>query len=461
MVMVGVLLVGPVSFAGPVSAEEGRADVTCLGETATIVGTPGDEVLRGTSGRDVIVGLRGDDVIYGGGGADLICAGRGADVVYGGAGNDRVYGGAGDDWLYGGAGNDWLYGNGGDDGLTGGGGFDPTDGGRNGFGPGDICDGETQVSCEGEFNICQPSSPPAGLVQGFYGRYCEVLGLPLLSSDAVPEAALQAAATIIRAMLTDRADIVGAIAEADTVDEEGHRFGVMGRNEVTTDLPEYSDLYEWFPETDWDRRVRGLGGTFEYPLTSGAEENLLCLPWGTIEPWGGGSPYGDPYFGESVLVHEVAHTIHLFGLGNIEYAGVGAGVDPTFDGRLEATYEGAIAAGRWAGTYAATNYIEYWAVGVSAYFNTNGSTDPATNRTELEAYDLPLFDLIEEVFGGLKWQPDCTSVWSSLRERVAGSADLFTWLFGGDSLYTPSPHIRDSGPVPGPNPLSPPLRISL
>jgi Ca2+-binding RTX toxin-like protein len=36
---------------------------SCAGETATIVGTSGNDRLRGTPGKDVIVGLGGQDVI--------------------------------------------------------------------------------------------------------------------------------------------------------------------------------------------------------------------------------------------------------------------------------------------------------------------------------------------------------------------------------------------------------------
>src|SRR5690349_1589483 len=43
----------------------------------TIVGTPGDDVLRGTSGNDVICGFGGNDRIYGGGGNDVIVGGDG------------------------------------------------------------------------------------------------------------------------------------------------------------------------------------------------------------------------------------------------------------------------------------------------------------------------------------------------------------------------------------------------
>ncbi|MGZ5214522.1 MAG: hypothetical protein ACXWEN_12345, partial [Actinomycetota bacterium] len=41
---------------------------TCQGQVATIVGTPGDDVITGTPGNDVIVGLGGNDVINGMGG---------------------------------------------------------------------------------------------------------------------------------------------------------------------------------------------------------------------------------------------------------------------------------------------------------------------------------------------------------------------------------------------------------
>jgi Ca2+-binding RTX toxin-like protein len=96
----------------------GGGDV-CRGQTATIVGTAGADVLHGTAARDVIVALGGNDTIYGYGGNDLICAGAGDDLVYGGGGRDRLYGEAGNDRLFGQAGNDRLFGQRGNDRLFG------------------------------------------------------------------------------------------------------------------------------------------------------------------------------------------------------------------------------------------------------------------------------------------------------------------------------------------------------
>jgi lipoprotein-anchoring transpeptidase ErfK/SrfK len=128
----------------------------CAGRQATIVGTPGDDILIGTTGPDVIVGRAGNDIIRAGDGDDVVCAGTGDDTVSGGggadlllgqsgadrltgnAGPDRLYGAGGDDALDGGEGNDLLVGGDGDDSISGGAGDDLLAGGKGA----DILDGQ-------------------------------------------------------------------------------------------------------------------------------------------------------------------------------------------------------------------------------------------------------------------------------------------------------------------------------
>jgi Ca2+-binding RTX toxin-like protein len=85
-----------------------RVKVMCLGQPATIVGTPGDDDLMGTAGDDMIAGLRGNDRIDGLEGDDLICGnanwghggydgGRG-QRLFGGPGNDSISGALGCGW---------------------------------------------------------------------------------------------------------------------------------------------------------------------------------------------------------------------------------------------------------------------------------------------------------------------------------------------------------------------------
>jgi len=85
----GALVLAAASFPAPADA----APRMCAGKRVTIVGTPGDDVIRGKARADVIDGLAGSDVITGLGGNDTICGGYGADDLRGNTGNDRLYGG--------------------------------------------------------------------------------------------------------------------------------------------------------------------------------------------------------------------------------------------------------------------------------------------------------------------------------------------------------------------------------
>jgi uncharacterized repeat protein (TIGR01451 family) len=101
----------------------------CGGHAATILGTPGDDLLTGTPKSDVIVGRAGNDRIFGLGGSDVICARGGFDLVKGGAQSDKIFGGSAADRLFGNAGGDQLFGQRGRDRLHGGPGPDRLVGG--------------------------------------------------------------------------------------------------------------------------------------------------------------------------------------------------------------------------------------------------------------------------------------------------------------------------------------------
>ena len=83
---------------------------TCLGQKATIIGTPGNDNLTGTPGADVIVGLGGNDTVNGLGGNDVMCGRTGKDKLKGGPGSDRIQGNKAPDQLNGGGGGDQCRG---------------------------------------------------------------------------------------------------------------------------------------------------------------------------------------------------------------------------------------------------------------------------------------------------------------------------------------------------------------
>lgn len=232
--------------------------------------------------------------------------------------------------------------------------------------------------------ITAPSPP--GEYPSFYSKMLVAEGVPVLSSARTSDVALRAACRILRRMVGPRDDVREAMLA------RGARVAVMARDERTLDIPEHADLQRLYPDTDWNTRARGLGGTVARPVTSCAEENLRCDP-------------DDRYRGENILVHELAHG--MFNLG-VSFA------VPDFPARLRAAFDAARAAGRWANTYAGSNLDEYFAEGVQCFFDTNLRADPPNGihnhihtRAALRDYDPALYALVAEVFPGDPWTPTC------------------------------------------------------
>jgi hypothetical protein len=250
------------------------------------------------------------------------------------------------------------------------------------------CSGETKYigSHRGAEACAPPAPPPQALgLDGFYAKYVDARGLPVVSSAGVSDAAL-AQACNITVHLLERSDVRGAVIE------NGMRVAVIGRQEVTTDLPEYRDLYSASPGLDWDNEIRSIGATIERPVSFAGEENLLCLP-------------ADLFSGEALLVHSVAHGLRRLGILSL---------DAAWDARLRAAYDDALASGLWSATYAATDHEQYWAEGVQDWYDANQEALPANGihnqvntRAELTAYDPELAALIAEYFPDDSWRPTC------------------------------------------------------
>ncbi len=228
---------------------------------------------------------------------------------------------------------------------------------------------------------CTVAAPPPSLgLDPFYTKYCSALGIPIVASSEVPDAALHRAWEIVTHMLNG---ITHAEELQTSIIRTATRIGIIGAAQATTDMPEHRTLYTLFPNVDWNTRARGVGATLEIPLLSIAEENLLCYP-------------GDQWAGQNVLVHEFAHTVKNLGLDLI---------DPAFHAEVQHAYQQALNAGLWPETYVSSNIEEYWAEGVRLYFQQDaagvpgGQSYPANSRAELARYDPELYRLVETVFG--------------------------------------------------------------
>jgi len=234
-----------------------------------------------------------------------------------------------------------------------------------------------------------PSAPPAELgLDPFYERYVDAGGVPIVGSARVPDAAFRVALHVLENMLRDRPCYREALRRT------GVRVALLAPGEESTDVPEFADLNEAWPGTDWGERARGLGANYSRPVVMAPAENLS-------------RELGDAYEGESVLVHEFAHT-----LLNISVAELAAG--PWFRARMERQYQRAVRAGLWEDTYAQSHPDEYWAEGVQSWVGhrlsaevPDGVRGPVDTRAELWAYDPALASLIAEVVPAHEWYPWC------------------------------------------------------
>lgn len=231
------------------------------------------------------------------------------------------------------------------------------------------------------------TAPPVTLnLDRFYKKYLDANGIHITSSWRVPDSAMVQAWNIIKFMTDGLPEsVLKAMVKVNT------RVTIMARYEGTTDVPEHAHLAN-DTTLNWDLRARGLGGDLDLPLTSCAEENLLCYQI-------------DKYHAEDILIHEFAHTIH--GVGILQ-------LDSTFNDLLQEKMDKAITEGKYKKTYAATNIWEYWAEGVQNWFNVNAEVPVAdgkhnwvNTRNDMKKYDPDLYEIVGRYFQDFKDSPSC------------------------------------------------------
>ena len=150
-------------------------------------------------------------------------------------------------------------------------------------------------------NIPEPVPPPFTIREAFelnpfYQQWVDVKGFPVVASEKVNPYALKEAAWQIWKMIGHRPDVLQALVQKRV------RFVVIGYNELNSQIPDYSDQGPDF--LTYRARAFGGSGLSGHPAVSSAEENLLHYP-------GINSSY-------TVLIHEFAHAIHIFGLNTVD-----------------------------------------------------------------------------------------------------------------------------------------------
>jgi len=239
------------------------------------------------------------------------------------------------------------------------------------------------------FNVTAP--PPELELDPFYRKYANAQGIPVVSSEKVPDAALLMARDIVTFMLSERPDLRKELIR------KKWKVAIMAQTEVTYDIPEHRK-FRALPKPDderltpqqranyhnpggvgtltgeqyWNSRGRGFGGEPDGEnTTSVGEENLLGYP-------------GTPYFGQPLLMHEFSHGI---------MRGAIYTVDPAYRKAVEEAHAAAKEKGlKSAQGYNGNNFNEYWAGGVEYYTH----HDPKS-REVLRQTDPGLYELVSQV----------------------------------------------------------------
>ena len=227
-------------------------------------------------------------------------------------------------------------------------------------------------------SLSSASKPPiTALVppeKDFFSKQLDFRGIPIKAHEVVADEALRAAWDRLSMMLSNQPTVISNLADA------GAALHVIGRNQVTTDLPEWRHdkgiaRPEYKGQTR-DQRTRGMGGR----LTSCGEENLLKLE-------------KDRYRGRDICVHEFSH--------NIRNRGIPRDVRERFNEQ----YKNSLAKGLWQKSYAGSNADEFFAELSMWYFGTHGDLHMTGQKPEngpegLKKYDPQAFALLDEFYSG-------------------------------------------------------------
>jgi hypothetical protein len=276
------------------------------------------------------------------------------------------------------------------------------------------------------------TAPPAKFkIDPYYTKFTWAREFTVLGRDASDEALLKAN-DAIRKMFAYRHDILKALIA------DGVKLVVLGPQEKISDLPECKTSSMGVPPMDsraragrgpqtrndafgnpspcygLDHTARFLDYLPQIKLLVVGQENVLAGPH-------------DPYAGGCQVIRVFAKAIyHVTGTRPVDpnwdkrgrdvqqYEMRVQRMDIRFDEKLKTLYDNAMSRGRWKGTPAVQDRVEYWAEGVLAYFDAAGMgmtpTDadhPVATREALKEYDPDLFSLVDETMaykGKVDWR---------------------------------------------------------
>ncbi|WIA41482.1 hypothetical protein OEZ86_008858 [Tetradesmus obliquus] len=197
-------------------------------------------------------------------------------------------------------------------------------------------------------------------------------GFSIWAWDIVPESAVNITLAVLSAIVGELQDDARSRLASSNPPS---KFALIQRpQQVWTDIPEQS---VWKGTAIGAKDYAGVGGTAYLPVTVCDSRNVL-------------ETADDPYWFESILVHEFAHHIHAVALSGCEQAAV------------DGAYASALAAGSYSrGIYMMSTVYEYFACAAEGWFQgtcRDDVNDGIISRPRLLVRDPTLFSLFSFIF---------------------------------------------------------------
>jgi len=219
---------------------------------------------------------------------------------------------------------------------------------------------------------------PPSWIHSFYKKCVMIHGIPICSTNAVPDAALIKAYYVLDAQLkkivTDKPDVLQQMLNNRVY------VIIVGLNETNSMHPSWAG----YNDPSWPRR--GGGGN----PTTVLEEDCIVPPNDT---------WRQNFCG---LVHEFAHTLLTYGIGDAGRPGA----DPATYNAIVAAYNAAKAAGKYQeSSYDMNNYHEYFTGQSCRWFNANPTNlnvpnaSSKTDRQQLQEYDPAIYNILASLYG--------------------------------------------------------------
>lgn len=249
------------------------------------------------------------------------------------------------------------------------------------------------------------TSPPEKFnIDPYYTKFTWAREFTVVGREASDEAMLTANETI-RRIFPYRHDILKALIA------DGIKMVVLGPDEQLSDLPEYEKL---------NTAEKGAGARY---LCYTPEAKLLVVDQENVM-----TKANNMYATDCQVIRVMASAIyHVTGTRPVdpEWENRPRGIwqqyelnlqrmDIRFDEKLREIYESALSEGKWKGTPAINDRIEYWTQGLLTYFDAvgmgtppNNAVHPITTREQLKVYDPELYELVHDTMaynGKVDWR---------------------------------------------------------